>query len=79
MTLKEIHRRASAMGLQGVSRMRKHTLIRHIQQAEGFTPCFGGKQRVSCVQTDCCWRFDCLRRLDTNLTYSQTQQLSVQP
>jgi len=72
MTLEEIRYRAAAMGLQSISRMRKHELVRTIQRAEGYTPCFGDEQHIDCVETDCCWRFDCLRKLDAYLSTSPT-------
>ena len=36
----------------------KQTIIKDIQVAEGFTPCFG--TRTICEQLDCLWREDCI-------------------
>ena len=75
MTLEEIRSKASSMGLKGVNAMRKGELIRTIQRAEGYTPCFGGAQRGSCVETDCCWRFDCLRKVNLHLPAAPSRYL----
>ncbi|PLY03756.1 MAG: hypothetical protein C0624_06560 [Desulfuromonas sp.] len=77
MTIKEIRHKASAMGLKGISRMRKHELVRHIQQKEGYTPCFGGIRGTTCTETSCCWRFDCLRNLESLPSLTAGHRLSA--
>jgi hypothetical protein len=37
----------------------KTELIRQIQTAEGYTPCY--KTKKECAIMNCCWRGDCLK------------------
>ena len=55
----ELKERAKALGLT-VRKMKKVELIHTIQQAEGYTPCFG-ESNGSCFYTDCCFMHDCLK------------------
>ena len=61
MNIQEVRERAAALGLAGVSKMRKAELIQKIQQAEGNNPCYGAEWRQSCAEMECCWRSDCLK------------------
>lgn len=61
MNMQEVRERAAAAGLAGVGKLRKAELIQRIQQAEGNNPCYGAEWRLSCDQTECCWRQDCLK------------------
>jgi hypothetical protein len=54
----EIRKKARALNLDP-GRMKKADLIRAIQTAEGYTPCFA-TAAGDCPYTDCCWRDDCL-------------------
>ena len=38
----------------------KAELVHAIQQAEGYTPCFG-RSTGDCAYTDCCFREDCFK------------------
>ncbi|AMV70805.1 SAP domain-containing protein [Desulfuromonas carbonis] len=60
MKIDEVRQRAYALGMNGISRIKKGDLIRAVQQAEGNQPCFGTAGRLDCSQLDCCWREDCL-------------------
>jgi hypothetical protein len=60
MHMNEVRARAKELGLTRLGRIRKADLIRKIQQAENFSPCFGSEQRLECPYEDCCWRQDCL-------------------
>jgi len=62
MKMDQIKRKASKLGIKP-GKMSKTDLIRTIQQAEGFTPCFG-TTNGQCWQSDCCFMQDCLK---TNL------------
>jgi hypothetical protein len=59
MKIAAVRQRAYAVGLTGISRIRKGELIRTIQRREGHQPCFGGEDRFACEQQACCWREDC--------------------
>lgn len=61
MNITEVRERAAAVGLAGISKLRKADLIRTVQQAEGNNACYGADFRQSCGQLDCCWREDCLK------------------
>jgi hypothetical protein len=59
MTIAQIRNKAKAHGIhQGT--MNKAELIRTIQMAEGYTPCFG-TSNGHCVHTECCFIKDCLK------------------
>jgi hypothetical protein len=59
MKIAAVRQRAYAMGLTGISRIKKGELIRTIQRQEGNRPCFGAEWRFSCEHLACCWREDC--------------------
>lgn len=60
MKIEEVRQRARALGMTGISRIKKAELIRTIQRQEGNQPCFGSSWRFDCPLTECCWRPDCL-------------------
>ena len=62
MKIDEVRQRARALGMTGISRIKKAELIRTIQHEEGNQPCFGASWRFECQARDCCWRGDCLTR-----------------
>ena len=62
MLLSQIQEQARSLGLRPAAKMRKADLIRTVQTAEGNSPCFGAEWRFSCVQQDCAWRQDCLKK-----------------
>jgi len=51
--------KAKALGITP-GKMKKAELIHAIQQAEGYTPCFG-RSNGQCPYTDCCFMTDCLK------------------
>jgi hypothetical protein len=57
MTLKEIREKARTMGVKNITRYKKDTLIRAIQEVEGNAPCFKGIDR--CGEARCLWRDQC--------------------
>jgi len=60
MKIDEVRQRAYALGMTGISRIKKGELIRAVQRAEGNQSCFGAPWRLECKQLDCCWRQDCM-------------------
>jgi len=60
MTLKQIKEIAKTKGIKA-GNMKKETLIRSIQLAEGNFACFGTAAAGDCNQTNCLWRADCLK------------------
>jgi hypothetical protein len=58
-TLTDIKRKAKNLGITP-GKMSKTDLIRTIQQAEGYTPCFG-TTNGHCWQSECCFMTDCLK------------------
>ena len=58
MTMSEIKNKAMSLGIQP-GKMKRTELIRSIQSAENYTPCFG-TSNGQCPYTDCCFRKDCL-------------------
>jgi len=62
MKVEEIRARGQAMGVMGLSGMRKAEMIRAIQRSEGNQDCFGAAWRFECPQAGCCWRADCQGR-----------------
>jgi len=58
MTMSQIKQKAVSVGVQP-GKMNKTELIRSIQKAEGYTPCFG-TSNGQCPYTDCCFMDDCL-------------------
>lgn len=59
MSMTEIRAKAQSVGVTP-GKMKKTELIRAIQTAEGYTPCFG-RSNGQCSNTDCCFRKDCLK------------------
>jgi len=59
MNMPEIRVKAEALGITP-GKMMKAELIHAIQQAEGYTPCFG-RSNGQCPYTDCCFMKDCLK------------------
>jgi hypothetical protein len=57
MTLREIRKKASELGVKNYSRFRKYELIKQIQDSEGNVPCFGAIP--DCSQYECLWRPEC--------------------
>jgi len=62
MKMAEIRNRAKALGIKS-GNMSKAELIRAIQKAEHYEPCYG-TSRGQCAFTDCCFRDDCLKPKD---------------
>jgi len=60
MRIQEIRKIAERWGVDTSIGRKKQDLIRDIQIAEGFSPCFG--TRETCDETDCLWRKDCLKK-----------------
>jgi len=60
MTLKEVKDIAKQKNIR-VGNMKKETIIRAIQRAEGNFECFGTATAGLCDQANCLWREDCLR------------------
>ncbi|MCG8430935.1 MAG: SAP domain-containing protein [Candidatus Omnitrophica bacterium] len=61
MRLPAVERKARGLEIKETWKFSKEELIRKIQVAEGFDPCFKGIDRKGCRQSDCCWRGDCIR------------------
>ncbi|MBN1505369.1 MAG: Rho termination factor N-terminal domain-containing protein [Sedimentisphaerales bacterium] len=59
MTVSEIKIKAKALGIN-TGKMKKLELVHAIQEAEGFSPCYG-RSNGSCPWTQCCWRGDCFK------------------
>jgi len=59
MKMPEIKQKAKMLGMRP-GKMKKTELIRAIQLAEGYTPCFG-TSNGQCLHTDCCFMEDCLK------------------
>jgi hypothetical protein len=59
MTIKKIKDIAKSNGIK-VGNMKKETIIRSIQRAEGNFDCFGTAVSGVCDQINCMWREDCL-------------------
>ena len=59
MTMGQIIQKAISVGVQP-GEMNKTELIRSIQKAEGYTPCFG-TSNGQCPYVDCCFMEDCLK------------------
>jgi hypothetical protein len=60
MTLKQVKDIARQKNVK-IGNMKKETIIRAIQKAEGNFPCFGTATAGICDQLNCLWRDDCLR------------------
>jgi len=59
LTMTEIRIKGKGLGINP-GKMNKVELIRTIQAAEGYSPCYG-RSNGQCPQTNCCWRADCLK------------------
>jgi hypothetical protein len=59
MKLVDVKAKAKTMGIANPSADRME-LVRQIQSAEGFSPCF--KTKSKCDQMKCCWRDECLKK-----------------
>jgi len=59
MKVPEIREKARFLGI-APGKMKKAELVRFIQIAEGFTPCFG-RSDGQCGNVDCCFMHDCLK------------------
>ncbi len=59
MSMTEIKEKAKYLGIDA-SKMKKVELVRAIQKAEGYNTCYG-TSNGTCQQTECCWRWDCLK------------------
>lgn len=57
MTLKLVRDRAKELGIKNITKYRKESLIRVIQEVEGNSPCFKGIQ--ACGELKCLWRSEC--------------------
>ncbi len=58
MKMVDVQKKAKSMGIKPV-KMRKATLVKTIQTAEGNEACYQSKGAKNCQQTNCCWRDDC--------------------
>lgn len=58
LSMSQIRNKAKNLGIDP-GKMKKAELIHAIQQAEGYTACFGGSNG-QCMQTSCCFIRDCL-------------------
>jgi hypothetical protein len=61
MTVKQIREIARQKQIK-VGNVKKDSMIRAIQRAEGNFDCFGTAVAGICDQIDCLWREDCLKR-----------------
>jgi len=59
MKMPEIKRKAKRLGVTP-GKMKKAELIHSVQEAEGYTPCFG-TSNGECQYTNCCFMQDCLK------------------
>lgn len=59
MKMPELKEKAKYLGVNP-SKLKKTELIMAIQQAEGFTVCFG-TTNGTCENLDCCFMKDCLK------------------
>ncbi len=59
ISMPEIKIKAKLLGINP-AKMNKTDLIRAIQTAEGYTPCYG-RSNGQCPHIDCCFRTDCLK------------------
>ena len=62
MTMTEIRKKAQELGIRP-GKMKKAELIRSIQQAESYSPCFGTSDG-QCADTACCFFTDCAKSKD---------------
>ncbi len=59
MKMKEIREIARTWGVDARANRSKQDLIRDIQTAEGYSPCFRTKEECD---YDCLWKADCLNQ-----------------
>jgi len=59
MKMPEIRKKAKNLGI-APGKMKKAELIHTIQEAEGYTPCYG-RSNSQCPYTDCCFIQDCIK------------------
>lgn len=57
MKMYQIWQKARALKID-VKKLGKTVLIRRIQMAEGYSPCFATGVK-GCPEVTCCWREDC--------------------
>ncbi len=57
MTLRQIREQAKNLGIKNVTKYRKESLIKVIQETEGNRPCF--RAIPSCGEFECAWREEC--------------------
>ena len=62
MKMAEIRSKARALGIKPANRS-KVELIRAVQKAEHYEPCYG-TSNGKCAYTNCCFRDDCLEMKD---------------
>ena len=58
MKLREIQKIAKKRGIDAGNGRKKQDVIRDIQISEGYSPCFGTKDR--CDENQCLWKKDCI-------------------
>ena len=54
-----VHEKARQVGLELDGFTKKENIIRAIQVAEGYQPCFRTSLVATCGQKACCWRKEC--------------------
>ncbi len=59
MTMSKVRKRAAELGITA-GKMNKAELIRSIQRAEGFHPCFA-TSNGECSQSECLFHKDCIK------------------
>ena len=59
ITMSKLRKKATKLGITP-GKMNKVDIIRSIQQAEGFQPCFASCQG-ECLQTECLYHKDCIK------------------
>jgi hypothetical protein len=59
MTMADIKDKAKNLGINATN-MKKTDMVHAIQQAEGYSPCYGSTNGT-CQWTECCFRNDCLK------------------
>ena len=59
MKVPELKERAKSLGISP-GKMKKTELVQAIQEAEGFTVCYGNSNG-DCPNMDCCFMKDCLK------------------
>jgi hypothetical protein len=62
MKVHKIREIARKMGIDAGGKT-KTDLVRAIQKAEGYQPCFASPQVYKCSQDQCMWRRDCAQEV----------------